>query len=138
MHVSELCTQKVETAAPDTRAQEAARLMARTGVGTLVIVDDLRRPLGILTDRDVMARIVAEDLSSRNTRVSEVMSGPVAWIHAERPLDDALEEMARLRVRRLAVVDSRERLVGVLALDDVLLAALEEGSLLRAALQATV
>ncbi|MGI9431555.1 MAG: CBS domain-containing protein, partial [Myxococcota bacterium] len=61
-----------------------------------------------------------------------------AWVHADRPLEAALAEMARLRVRRLAVVDDRERLVGLLALDDALLAILDEGSALRAALEANL
>jgi CBS domain-containing protein len=66
------------------------------------------------------------------------MSEPVAWIHVDRGLEEALAEMTRLRVRRLAVVDESERLVGVLALDDALCAVLEEGSALRAALQANL
>jgi CBS domain-containing protein len=66
------------------------------------------------------------------------MSGPVAWIHQDAPVEAALEEMARLRVRRLAVVDERERLVGLLALDDVLCQKLTAGSTLGRALRRTM
>jgi CBS domain-containing protein len=138
MQVADLCTRQVEVIAPTTPVAEAACRMEAASVGTLVVVDELRRPLGILTDRDVVTRVVARGRSSSHTPVSAVMSDPVAWVHADRPLEAALAEMARLRVRRLAVVDERERLVGILALDDALCAVLEEGSALRAALQANL
>jgi CBS domain-containing protein len=138
MQVADLCTREVEVVAPAMRVAEAAERMAQAGVGTLVVVDALRRPLGILTDRDVATRVVGQHRSPRTTPVSAVMSEPVAWIHVDRGLEEALAEMTRLRVRRLAVVDESERLVGVLALDDALCAVLEEGSALRAALQANL
>ena len=66
------------------------------------------------------------------------MSGPVAWVHEDAPVEAALEEMARLRVRRLAVVDERERLVGLLALDDVLCRVLAADSTLGRVLRRTM
>jgi len=138
MRIVDLCTEQVEVVAPAVRVADAARRMAKAAVGTLVVVDELRRPLGILTDRDVATRVVGQGRSPRGTPVSEVMSDPVAWIHSDRLVEDALAEMTRLRVRRLAVVDDAERLVGVLALDDLLCAFLEEGSPLRAAIQANL
>ena len=138
MQVDELCTPDVEVAEPSLTAAEAAARMAEAGVGTLVIVDELRRPLGILTDRDLAVRVVAKGRRGRSLPVSKVMSDPVAWVHADRPLEEALAEMTRLRVRRLVVVDASQRLVGLLALDDALRAVLEEGSALRAALDANL
>jgi len=138
MQVADLCTREVVVVAPKITVSEAAARMTEEGVGTLVVVDPLRRPLGILTDRDIVTRVVARGASTRKTPTSAVMSDPVAWVHADRPLEAALAEMARLQVRRLAVVDDRERLVGLLALDDALLAILDEGSGLRAALEANL
>jgi len=138
MRVVDLCTQEVEVIAPAAHVGEAARRMRKASVGTVVVVDEIRRPLGILTDRDVATRVVGRARSARNTPVSKAMSQPVAWVHAERSVEDALAEMTRLRVRRLAVVDDAERLVGVLALDDILCAVLDEDSPLRAALQANL
>ena len=57
--VGELCVREVETVAPDVLAKEAARRMDERAVGTLVVVDELGRPLGIVTDRDLMVRCIA-------------------------------------------------------------------------------
>lgn len=119
-------------------ARDAARRMAERAVGTLVVVDEIGRPLGIVTDRDLMVRCLAEAADPKRTRVGQVMSGPVAWIHQDAPVEAALEEMARLRVRRLAVVDGRERLVGLLALDDLLCRELAPASALGRALRRTM
>jgi CBS domain-containing protein len=138
MKVGELCVRNVEVSAPGDGAVAAARHMKEAQVGTLVVVDELGRPLGIVTDRDLMVRCIAEERDPRRTTVGALMSGPVAWVHEETSLEDALEEMARLRVRRFAVVDARERLVGLLALDDALCRELGESSPLARALRATM
>jgi CBS domain-containing protein len=117
--VTELCALEVAMASPGDRADDAARRMRDAGVGTLVVVDANDRPLGIVTDRDLATRCVAEGRDAHRTTLAELMSNPVAWIHAEASVERALDEMARLGVRRLAVIDERERLVGVFALDDV-------------------
>jgi CBS domain-containing protein len=138
MKVGELCVREVRVAAPADSVEEAALAMDRDAVGTLVVVDDLGRPIGIVTDRDVAVRCIVQRRHPRRTRIEEVMSGPVAWTHQSTSLDAALEEMARLRVRRLAVVDDRERLVGLLALDDVLRTAFEPESAIGRVLHGTM
>jgi CBS domain-containing protein len=133
-----IATLEVATAGADDIVAAAARRMCDLGVGTLVVVDATDRPLGIVTDRDVMVRCIAAGRDPGRTRLAEVMSNPVAWIHADAGVEAALEEMVRLRVRRLAVVDEHERLVGVLALDDVLCRAHEAASPLGRAIRATM
>jgi CBS domain-containing protein len=118
MKVGEVCIREVEVIAPTRSSATAARQLREKAVGTLVVVDELGRPLGIVTDRDLMARCISDLHDPRRTTVGAVMSGPVAWIHEEAPVEAALEEMARLRIRRLVVVDARERLP-MLALDDL-------------------
>jgi CBS domain-containing protein len=136
--VGQLCVRKVETVGPRVLAKDAARRMTEHAVGTLVVVDELGRPLGIVTDRDLMVRCIAGGADPKRARVERVMSGPVAWVHQDAPVEAALDEMARLRVRRLAVVDERERLVGLLALDDVLLLKLAADSTLGRVLRRTL
>jgi CBS domain-containing protein len=138
VRVGELCVRKVEVVSPQAGVLEAARQMRDAQVGTLVVVDELMRPLGILTDRDLAVRCIAEERDARRTNVGAVMSGPVAWVHEDTALEDAVAEMARLRVRRFAVVDARERLVGLLALDDALCRELGETSPLGRAIRATM
>lgn len=138
MKVSELCVRSVVSAAPEQPVEEVARRMQEATVGTVVVVDGLQRPVGIVTDRDLMARCIAKRRDPRRTPLEQVMSGPVAWIHEGASVEEAVEEMARLRVRRLAVVDDRERLAGVIALDDVLCREFDSASLLGRAIRATM
>jgi CBS domain-containing protein len=118
--VAELSVKAVEVADPGDSVQQAARRMVEREIGTLVVVDDLRRPLGIVTDRDLMARCLAPGRDPRRTRLGDVMSNPVVWIHESADVAKALDDMTRLRVRRLPVIDNGQRLVGILALDDVI------------------
>jgi CBS domain-containing protein len=120
--VGEVCALEVAMAAPGDLADAAARRMREVRLGTLVVVDANHRPLGIVTDRDLATRCVGERRDAARTRLADVMSNPVAWIHSGSSVSAALDEMARLGVRRLAVIDDRDRIVGVVALDDVLLA----------------
>ena len=122
LRVKDVKVRSVMTASPDERALDAARRLSDKQLGTLVVVDATGRPLGILTDRDLMERCVVQGRNARRVRVGDVMSGPVIWVRDDDPLDDALERMARLSVRRLPVIDGRQRLIGILALDDVLMA----------------
>jgi CBS domain-containing protein len=137
MKVSDCCVRKVEVVGPRRSVSEAARQMKEAAVGTLIVVDELGRPLGIVTDRDLVLRFLADSGDPSRTPVERVMSGPVAWIHEETTLESALEEMTRLRVRRLVVVDGRERLVGLVALDDALMRELGPESPLGQVLRAT-
>ena len=85
-----------------------------------------------------MARCVAVGRDPRRTRIGRVMSAPVIWVREDAPLEQALDEMARLQVRRLPVVDARDRLVGIVALDDALADRLGEESDCGRVLRATM
>lgn len=136
--VDQVCVREVVVAEPHERVRDAARRMRENGTGTLVVIDGLRRPLGIVTDRDVTVRCVAESHDPARLRLRDVMSGPVAWVHTGASVDQAAEEMARLKVRRLPVVDASDRLVGILALDDLLARLLDDTSPVGRALHATL
>jgi CBS domain-containing protein len=94
--------------------------MAAESVGTLVVVDPAGRPVGILTDRDLMRHCVAEGRDPDLTKVETIMASPLVSGPEELPIEDALSRMAEAGVRRLVVVDRAGSLAGVLALDDVL------------------
>jgi CBS domain-containing protein len=137
MTIGRLCTREVVLADPDESVLEAARRMRDADVGTLVVVDAERCPVGILTDRDVALRAVAEALDPAHTPVASVMSVPVTRVSEATPIEDALARMAGAAVRRLVVVDEGGRLAGLVALDDVLDLLVDEvgsiGRLLRSA-----
>jgi CBS domain-containing protein len=107
-------------ASPEETVRAVATRMAGSGVGTVVVMGEDRKPLGILTDRDVAVRCVAERRDPDATDVRSVMSVPVRCVHESTPIESALARMAGAHARRLAVVDDEGRLVGILALDDVL------------------
>jgi len=135
MSVGRICVRTVHVAEPGENAREAARRMANKGVGTLIVLDQDRRPVGFVTDRDLMFHCVAEGRDPNLTTLETVMSAPVVTAADDLPIEDALARMAETRVRRLAIVDAAGHLVGLLALDDVLELFAEEfaaiGRLLR-------
>jgi CBS domain-containing protein len=106
--------------------REAARRMGEANVGSLIIVDETQIPLGILTDRDIALRCVAEKRDPDTTPVGSVMTTPVERVLESTPIEDALGRMAGTAVRRLVVTDDEGRLVGILALDDVVELLVEE------------
>lgn len=120
MSIGKICSRIVATAGPEESVEEAARRMKEYGVGTLIVAGQHRHPQGILTDRDIVVRCLAESRSPTGTRVSEIMSSPVRSGHEAMPVDEALESMQAMGARRLAVTGDDGELVGVLSLDDVL------------------
>jgi CBS domain-containing protein len=97
---------------------DAARIMADEDVGSIPVVDDNGILAGIVTDRDIAVRVVARGRDPYATRVVEIATKQVSPAYPEEPLDDALEQMAYRRVRRLPVIEN-DRVVGILAQADV-------------------
>jgi CBS domain-containing protein len=117
--INEVMTQRPRAVTPQTSIREAARLMEEEDVGSLPVVDDGSRLVGIVTDRDVTIRVVAGGLDPEGTQVGEVASAEVAALGPDNDLDDALQLMARAQVRRVPIVVGENELVGMLAQADV-------------------
>jgi CBS domain-containing protein len=122
--VRDVMTLGVRTVEPSQSLAEAAEIMKGEDVGSVPVVED-GRLVGIVTDRDIVIRAVAERRDPQAVRVDEIASRDVVTVEAEQDLDDALALMARHQVRRLPVVE-KERLVGMLAQADVALEAKEK------------
>ena len=120
MSAGAICIRSVQVASPEETVEAVAVRMAAAGVGTVVVLGEERRPVGILTDRDIALRCVAERRDPDATDVREVMTVPITCVHESTPIESALGRMATVHARRLAVVDDDGSLVGILALDDVL------------------
>jgi CBS domain-containing protein len=114
------CNPQVDVISPEESVQTAAGRMHARKVGTLVVVDHERVPIGIVTDRDICVRVVAERKDAAGTSVGEIMTQCPETVREQTPLEDALRRMRVGAFRRLPVVDSRKQLVGLLSLDDVL------------------
>lgn len=135
MTVASICTRLPETTSPDVTVLAAARQMLAQEVGTLVVTDGDGRPEGIVTDRDIVVRCVAEELAPARTKVRDVMTSDVHTVFEDASLEAAMETMADREVRRLIVINEAGRVCGIVSLDDFLegLAAATEdiGRLLR-------
>jgi CBS domain-containing protein len=118
MKVSELMSSNVEFTTPTATTKEAARQMHDTHVGALPVVDD-GKLVGIITDRDICCKVTATGRDAGWTKVEEVMVKDVATCSGDLNAGDAASLMIDNHVRRLAVTNSEESLVGLLSVDDL-------------------
>src|SRR5216683_2739562 len=111
---------------------EAAQRMRDGNVGVLPVVEDgvLR---GIITDRDLVVRAMAEGVDATTTRVAECATWDIVCAQAESSLDDAMEVMADSRIGRLPVVDADNRVIGILTLSSLALRSARQGEALETA-----
>lgn len=125
MNVGEICERDTVTIRPQEDIFAAAKLMRDRHVGYLIVVepavtDGTWRPVGVLTDRDIVITVVAREANPRALRVEDVMTRKPVTAAADLTLDAALRDMRRVGVRRMPVVGEQGALVGVIAIDDVL------------------
>ena len=119
MALIDFCRTEVVTIPLGASIAESAKLMKQKNVGSVVIIDD-SKPVGILTDRDIAVRVVAEGKDPESTKVSEVMTENLETLNENLGLFQALERMEEVGVRRFPIVNDRGELVGIITLDDVL------------------
>ena len=119
MRVREAMSGNVKIVNPGQSIREAARLMAELDCGCLPVGQE-GRLVGMITDRDIAVRAVAEGMSSK-TPIREVMSPEVKYCFEDAQLDEVAQNMADIKVRRLPVVNQGKRLVGILSLADLAL-----------------
>lgn len=125
MNVGTICRREVVTVDPAEDLVEAAHLMRERHVGSLVVVSaaeslpDLK-VVGMLTDRDIVTAVLAKDADARQLRVGDVMTRSPLLATESGALEATLKHMREMGVRRVPVVGTRDQLVGVLSLDDIL------------------
>ena len=123
MSVNDLCSRSVVCVEVAQSAAQAARLMRDHHVGSVVVVDthqDVRRPVGMITDRDIALRLAASSLDAANTPVGLVMTPRPFTVEAGDSVRDAIEVRRATGVRRLPVVDASGGRVGLLSADDLI------------------
>ena len=116
--VTEVMTSKVETVPGDTPLVDAAKRMAQTDIGDVLVVDSGGSLRGIVTDRDIALRVVAEGQDPRNIRAGDVMS-PALSVAPTATVEEATTLMRRRDIRRVPVVDTAGRAIGIVSLGDV-------------------
>jgi len=118
MQVKDVMTRGVECVAPDATLQDAARKMKDLDVGPLPVCDN-DRLAGMLTDRDIAVRAVADGRDPKTTRVRDVMSPGVTWVFEDDDVKDAARLMREKQLRRLVVLNRDKRLAGIVSLGDL-------------------
>jgi len=115
--VKDIMTPITQVIAPTDTVVEAAKLMAEQHVGT-ILVGEQDRLVGILTDRDIAVRMVAEQRDYECT-VQDVMSNGIKYIYEDEPIEDVARNIENLRIRRFPVLNRKKRLTGIVSLGDL-------------------
>jgi CBS domain-containing protein len=134
MTIESLLSRPVSTLPGSATCAEAARRMRRQNIGSIVIEED-GVPVGMVTDRDLAVRIVAEELDAGSVTVAQVMSAFPTFLTPQRDLRAAIDVMLEMGVRRLPAVNSKGRVIGIISLDDVLIELADELGQIKKLLQ---
>lgn len=119
--IGEIMSTDVAWCTADSALTEAARLMREHDCGAIPVVDDgvMRRPVGVLTDRDIAVRVVAEGRNTSDVKVCDCMSTPVATAHRSTTLGQVMQTMEDAKLRRMVIVDDDGRVCGMVAQADL-------------------
>jgi len=125
MFLKELMTEDVTYLPSTASVLDAAKFMTNMNVGSVIVADG-ESPSGLITDRDVVAKVIALGKDSSTTKIGEVMVSPVVTISEDKDIIDATKLMSTHGIRRLPITNEQGKLAGVISLDDVLLLLSEE------------
>ena len=122
MSVRDICNRNVVVTGRDTTVSDGATLMRNMHIGDLVVAetDDDNRPIGLVTDRDIVVEVVAAGLDPTSLTVGDIMSDSIESVRGDKDLWDALDHMRQRGIRRPPIVDAQGDLEGILTLDDAL------------------
>ena len=125
MKAQDIMTKNPSCVTPDARVQEVARMMKNEDVGIIPVVDteSSKKLVGVVTDRDIAIRIVAEGKSSSDSSVRDIMTTGVQTSSPSDNVKDVMALMGREQVRRIPIVDGSGTLVGIVAQADIVLEA---------------
>lgn len=116
--VAEIMHSGVEWVSPDTKLAEVAKIMRDKDIGA-VPVGKNDRLVGMITDRDLAVRALADGRDPATLTAGDIMSKPIAYCHADEAIEDAIRLMESRQIRRLPVINERKRMVGMLSIGDI-------------------
>ncbi len=122
MRIAEICTRHVVAVEADASVREAAGVMRKQHVGSLVVTqqpDGERIPIGFVTDRDIVLGVVAAGIDADALAVADIMSGDVATCTESEDIFDAIQTMRSRGIRRLPVLNGNGGLAGMVSADDI-------------------
>jgi CBS domain-containing protein len=118
MLVRDIMAVNVVTMPPDATVLEVAKSMSSMDISSVIVTDE-ERPLGIITEADIVRRVIAEGKDAASTKASEIMSSPIIHVEPGTPLTDAMRVMAKSNIRRIAVLKNNT-LAGLITSRDIL------------------
>ena len=118
--IAEIMTEKLETIIITGSAQDAAKKMSDKDVSSLVVTDDNNKPVGIITERDLVRKVSVKDVNSSNILIKDILSSPLVTIDSKLTIEGAADIMVNNKVRHLLVVDNNSinRPIGVITATD--------------------
>jgi len=128
MKISEVMTENPTCCTPETGLQEVAKMMVECDCGCIPVVDsaDTKMPIGMITDRDITCRVVAQGRNPLDLMARDAMTSTVVSVTPDTPLDECLELMEESQIRRIAVVDENGCMCGIVAQADIAMNADQE------------
>lgn len=118
MKIREVMTTNVVTISPDNTVLDASRLMQSHNIGAIPVCTDSSQVTGIVTDRDIVVRCIAEGSNPQSTKICDVMTKELVYGTPEMNVDEAVDLMSTNKIRRLPVVDN-DSLVGIVTIGDI-------------------
>ena len=100
-------------------AYDVADLMKRNGVGSIIVIDKKRQPMGMITERDMVKRVCLKNVASSRIKVEEIMSSPLITIMSYDSIDTASRVMTKNKIKRLIVLEPDNRITGLLSVFDI-------------------
>jgi CBS domain-containing protein len=128
MNVQSVMTPNPACCTATTPLRDVARMMVDHDCGQIPVVDESQRPIGVVTDRDITVRIVAEGRNGNEATAADAMSMPVRTVTTETSLADCVCLMEADQIRRVPVVDTSGRLAGIVSIADLALAGKQEAT----------
>lgn len=116
--IQDIMTRDVQTISPQDTVQRAAQLMDELNVGAIPVLDG-DQLVGMITDRDITVRSVAVGQNPTSTQVADVMSTDVRTCTADQSVEEVLDTMGDIQIRRIPVLDDQSKVIGIVSLGDV-------------------
>lgn len=125
--VSEVMTPDPQCVSEKDSVVDAARIMQSADTGIVPVVDGDRKIIGMITDRDIVVRLIAEGKDVQKARVNEVMTKSVRKVNEDAQINDVVELMSSAQIRRVPVVNKNDEIVGIVSLADLATGKTETG-----------
>ena len=118
LKIKDVMVRKVITLDGNAFVKDAVDVMNEFEIGCLIVVNEEGKAVGIVTERDILRRVVAEEKNAKKTKMSEIMSSPLVVVESSTEVEEAVKLMFQMKIKKLAVVNG-EKLVGIVSLTDI-------------------